>query len=117
MDIRKMKPMTVTILVTTILCIAITSVFLAITFTIGETENKDDFVAHEDSDFEGSIFEEVEDTEENDKTGKEIGRRVVCGVFLSTFGILGIIGNILSIIVFTRPSMRTGSYLIFCGKW
>ena len=112
-----MKPMTVTVLVTTILCIAITSVFLAIAFTIGETENKDDFVADEDSDFEGSIFEEVEDAEENDKTGKEIGRRVVCGVFLSTFGILGIIGNILSIIVFTRPSMRTGSYLIFCGKW
>ena len=42
--------------------------------------------------------------------------RVMCGVFLSTFSILGIIGNILSIIVFTRPSMRTDSNLILSGK-
>ena len=42
--------------------------------------------------------------------------RVMCGVFLSTFSILGIIGNVLSIIVFTRPSMRTDSNLILSGK-
>ena len=40
----------------------------------------------------------------------------MCGVFLSAFSILGIIGNILSIIVFTRPSMRTDSNLILSGK-
>ena len=43
-------------------------------------------------------------------------KRIMCGVFLSTFSILGIIGNILSIIVFTRPSMRTDSNLILSGK-
>ena len=43
-------------------------------------------------------------------------KRIICGVFLSTFSILGIIGNILSIIVFTRPSMRTDSNFILSGK-
>ena len=114
-----MKPMTVTVLVTTVLCIAITSVFLAIIFTIGVTENKDEIVAQIRSDFDivDSILKELDDSEENDETGKEIGRRVLCGALLSTFGIFGIIGNIFSIIVFTRPSMRTGCYLIFSGKW
>ena len=54
----------------------------------------------------------MDENENPDSTG----RRVLCGVLLSTFGILGIIGNMLSIIVFTRPSMRSGVSLIFCGE-
>ena len=47
---------------------------------------------------------------------EKTGEKVICGVFLSTFGILGIVGNILSIIVFTRPSMKkSGNSIIFCG--
>ena len=43
-------------------------------------------------------------------------KRIMLGVFLCTFSILGIICNILSIIVFTRPSMRTDSNLILSGE-
>ena len=42
-------------------------------------------------------------------------KRLLCGVFLCSFGILGIIGNILSIIVFTR-SMKSVNNMIVCGK-
>merc|ERR1712217_692040 len=75
MDIRKIKPMTFTILVTIVLFIAIASVFSVLAFTIGESEDYDN----------GGIFDYDYDDEEDNT-----GRRVLCGVFLSTFGILGI---------------------------
>ena len=43
--------------------------------------------------------------------------KLLAGVFLNTFGILGILGNILSIIVFTRPPMKSDTNLILCGKY
>ena len=49
---------------------------------------------------------------------EKTAEKVICGVLLSTFGILGIVGNILSIIVFTRPSMKkSGNSIIFCGTF
>ena len=59
---------------------------------------------------------ESNDSMDENENPDSTGRRVLCGVLLSTFGILGIIGNMLSIIVFTRPSMKSGVSLIFCGK-
>ena len=43
-------------------------------------------------------------------------KKLIGGVLLSTFGILGILGNILSITVLTRPTMKTDTNLILCGK-
>ena len=48
----------------------------------------------------------------------EIAKKVLCGVLYSTFGTLGILGNVLSIIVFTRSGMRSNdSYMILCGMY
>ena len=44
-----------------------------------------------------------------------IARKVLCGTILTSLGILGFIGNILSIIVFTRRSMKSNIDLVFCG--
>ena len=92
-----MKPLTATILFGILLFITVASVFFALAFK-GESEEFGDY------DF---IFEPE----------PKYGRRVLCGVFLSTFGVLGIIGNIIVIIVFTRPSMRSATNMIFCGKY
>ena len=43
-------------------------------------------------------------------------RKILCGGVLSTMSILGIIGNIMSIIVFTRPKMNSSSDTILLGK-
>ena len=92
-----MKPLTATILFGILLFITVASVFFALAFK-GESEECGDY----------GCFLEPEP--------KKYGRRVLCGVFLSTFGVLGIIGNIIVIIVFTRPSMRSATNMIFCGK-
>ena len=101
-----MKPLTATILVAILLFVVIASVLFALALTSG----------HESVDYDvgdyGSIFEEP-----SEGTEKKYGRRILCGVLLSTFGVLGIIGNIIVIIVFTRPSMRSATNMIFCGKY
>ena len=43
-------------------------------------------------------------------------RKILCGGVLSTMSMLGIIGNIMSIIVFTRPKMNSSSDTILLGK-
>ena len=43
-------------------------------------------------------------------------RKMLCGGILSTMSILGIIGNIMSIVVFTRPKMNSSSDTILLGK-
>ena len=43
-------------------------------------------------------------------------RKILCGGVLSTMSIFGIIGNIMSIIVFTRPKMNSSSDTILLGK-
>ena len=109
-----MKPMIVTILVTILLFIAIASVFSILAFTVGASEDYEyygDFIVDDDPNYDSIVESDGAD---------DTGRRVLCGVLLSTFGILGIIGNILSIIVFTRSSMnqaKSGDSLIFCGMY
>ena len=46
-----------------------------------------------------------------------ISKKTLCGGILSSLSILGIIGNILSIIVFTRPKMNSSSDKILLGKY
>ena len=43
-------------------------------------------------------------------------RKILCGGLLSTLGILGVIGNIMAIIVFTRPNMNSAGDRILLGK-
>ena len=48
-------------------------------------------------------------------TQKEI-ERIFCGEVLCTLAIFGIIGNVLSIVVFTRSNMNSPCDLILLGK-
>jgi hypothetical protein len=100
----KPKPATATILITILLFIFVASVFFTLAYTVGKKE--------EPAECTGFICPDPPKGGNSEKTGE----KVICGVLLSTFGILGIVGNILSIIVFTRPSMKkSGNSIIFCA--
>ena len=45
-----------------------------------------------------------------------ISRKILCGGAQSFVAFLGIIGNIMSIIVFSRPRMNSSSDMILLGK-
>jgi len=112
---KMLKPGTATILSAVLLFVVIASIFFSVAFTVGEEKScsdrfKEDYPEYY-ADLEDGDLDDICEKEDNQHRGT-MRKRIMCGVFLSTFSILGIIGNILSIIVFTRPSMRTDSNLI-----